>query len=85
MKIIFFKYPFRLVFCCSEQDLVGGKEMIYDESYLAQCSWINIEETVKVSMQSYLDDLDRELSEQPSFKKVSCSSCDKRKFTSTTD
>ncbi len=65
---LFSKVFIEIVRRCIEQGLVNGKEMVADGSYIpaqvARSSGIDIEETVEVSMQSYLDDLDRELSEQ---------------------
>lgn len=74
---------------CIEQGLVDGKEMVADGSYIpakvARGSWVDIEETVKRSMLSYLDDLDKELSQQPGFRKPPERMVTKTKTTSTTD
>lgn len=44
---------------CITAGLVGGKELVADGSYIpaqvSKSSWIEVEETVEVSMQSYLD------------------------------
>ena len=53
--------------------LIDGEEMVADGSYIpanvSRNSWIDVEEEVTQSMQSYLDCLDEELSQQPGFKK----------------
>lgn len=86
---LFSKVFIEIVRRCIEQGLVDGKEMVADGSYIpaqvARSSWIDIEETVEFSMQSYLDDLDRELSEQPGFKKPPAHPVTKKRTTSTTD
>lgn len=53
--------------------LIDGEEMVTGDSYIpanvSRNSWIDVEEEVTQSMQSYLDCLDEELSQQPGFKK----------------
>ncbi|MET0017721.1 transposase [Oscillibacter sp.] len=64
-----------IVHQCITAGLVDGKEMVDDGSYIpaqvSKSSWIEVEEVVEVSMQSYLNALDQELAEQPGFKKPS--------------
>ena len=59
----------KIVRRCMEQDLIDGKEMAADGSYIpaevSRNSWIDIEVEVEQSMLSYLDDLDQELASQP--------------------
>lgn len=69
---------FQSVFCeivrrCVKSGLVDGKELAADGTYLpanvSRDSWVETEVEAEVSMQSYLDCLDEELSKQPDFKK----------------
>ena len=73
---------------CITAGLVDGKEMVTDGSYIpaqvSKSSWIEVEETVEVSMQSYLDALDQELAKQPGFKKPPVHTEKKRRVTSRT-
>ena len=70
---LFSKVFVEIVRQCMEAGLVDGKEMAADGSYIpanvSRESWINVETEVEQSMQSYLDSLDEELSNQPGFKK----------------
>ena len=58
---------------CVKSGLVDGKEMAADRTYLpanvSKDSWIDTEVETELSMQSYLDCLDEELSKQPGFKR----------------
>ena len=78
-----------IVRCCMEQNLIDGKEMASDGSYIpaevSRNSWIDIEVEVGQSMLSYLDDLDQELASQPGFKKPVSHTVTKKITTSTTD
>lgn len=69
---------FQKVFCniikqCMEFRLIYGEKMVVDGGYIpanvSRKSGINVEEEVTQSMQSHLDCLDEELSQQPGFKK----------------
>ena len=67
---------FQKVFCniiSMEFRLIDGEEMVADGSCIlanvSRNSWIDVEEEVARSMQSYLDCLDEGLSQQPGFKK----------------
>ena len=79
----------KIVRRCMEQDLIDGKEMAADGSYIpaevSRNSWIDIEVEVEQSMLSYLDDLDQELASQPGFKKPASHTITKKITTSTTD
>ena len=72
-----------------DNGLIDGKAMAADGSYIpanvSRESWINIEIEVEQSMQSYLDSLDEELSNQPGFKKPPTRIAKKRRTTSQTD
>ena len=74
---------------CIEKDLVDGKAMVADGSYIpaevSRSSWIDIEEQVEKSMLSYMDALDEELSQQPGFKKPPVRIIKKKRTTSSTD
>lgn len=63
--------------------------MAADGSYIpanvSRESWINVETEVEQSMQSYLDSLDEELSNQPGFKKPPTKIVRKCRTTSQTD
>ena len=63
--------------------------MVADGSYIpasvSRGSWIDVEIEVQKSMQSYLDALDEELSNQPGFKKPPAKTVKKRRTTSQTD
>ena len=63
--------------------------MAADGSYIpanvSRESWINVETEVEQSMQSYLDSLDEELSNQPGFKKPPTKIVRKCRITSQTD
>ena len=70
----FFQQVFlEIVRRCIEQELIDGKEMTSDGSYIptevSRNSWIDVELEVEQSMLSYFDDLDQELASQPGFKK----------------
>lgn len=58
---------------CVKNGLIDGKELAADGTYLpanvSKDSWIDTEIETELSMQSYLDRLDEELSQQPGFKK----------------
>lgn len=74
---------------CVKSGLVDGKELVADGTYLpANVSkeiWIETEVETELSMQSYLDCLDEELSKQPGFKKPPATRSKKRRTTSKTD
>ena len=74
---------------CVKSGLVDGKELAADGTYLpanvSRDSWIETEVEAELSMQSYLDRLDEELSKQPGFKKPSIKTIKKRRTTSKTD
>ena len=74
---------------CVKSGLVDGKEMSADGAYLpakvSKGSWIDTEVETELSMQSYLDRLDEELSKQPSFKRPPTKTIRKRCTTSKTD
>ena len=74
---------------CIEKDLVDGKTMVADGSYIpaevSRSSWSDIEEQVEKSMLSYMDALDEELSQQPGFKKPPVRIIKKKRTTSSTD
>lgn len=64
---------YEIVKQCIGSGLIDGEAMAADGSYIpaniSRESWINVEIEVEQSMQSYLDSLDEELSNQPGFKK----------------
>ena len=66
-----------------------GKELAADGTYLpanvSKDSWINTEIETELSMQSYLDRLDEDLSQQPGFKKTPAKMVKKCRTTSKTD
>lgn len=72
-----------------ESGLVDGKEMAADGSHLpakiSAGSWTEVEIEVEQSMQSYLDRLDEELSQQLGFYLPPTRVVKKRRITSTTD
>ena len=72
-----------------EFHLIDGEEMVADGSYIpanvSRNSWIDVEEEVTQSMQSYMNCLDEELSQQPGFKKPPVQTIIKKPTTSTTD
>ena len=74
---------------CVKDGLVDGKELAADGTYLpanvSKESWIETEVETELSMQSYLDCLDEELSKQPGFKKPPAMRIKKRRTTSKTD
>ena len=74
---------------CVKSGLVDGKELAADGTYLpanvSKDSWIDMEVETELSMQSYLDRLDEELSKQPGFKKPAAKTIKKRRTTSKTD
>lgn len=74
---------------CVKSGLVDGKELAADGTYLpanvSRDSWIETEVEAELSMQSYLDRLDEELSKQPGFKKPPIKTIKKRRTTSKTD
>ena len=69
--------------------LVDGKELAADGTYLpanvSKDSWMDTEVEAELSMQSYLDRLDEELSKQPGFKRPPAKTIRKRRTTSKTD
>lgn len=69
--------------------LIDGEEMIADGSYIpanaSRNNWIDVEEEITQSMQSYLDCLDEDLSQKPGFKKPPVQTIIKKRTTSTTD
>ena len=56
---------------CVKSSLVDGKELAADGTYLPanvfKDSWMDTEVEAELSMQSYLDRLDEELSKQPRY------------------
>lgn len=74
---------------CIRHKLVDGEDMVADGSYIpanvSRDSWIDVEAKVKFSMQSYLDDLDAELAQQPGFKAPPTKEITRTRTTSTTD
>mgnify|MGYP000866350020 CR=1 FL=1 len=70
---LFQKAFYEIVKQCIDSGLIDGEAMAADGSYIpanvSRESWINVEIEVEQSMQSYLDSLDEELSNQPGFKK----------------
>ena len=74
---------------CVKSGLVDGKELAADGTYLpanvSRDSWVETKVEAELSMQSYLDCLDEELSKQPGFKKPPVKTVKKRRITSKTD
>ena len=72
-----------------KEGLVDGKELAADGTYLpanvSKDSWMDTEVETALSMQSYLDRLDEELSKQPGFKRPPVKTIRKRRTTSKTD
>ena len=86
---LFQKAFYEIVKQCIDSGLIDGEAMAADGSYIpanvSRESWINVETEVEQSMQSYLDSLDEELSNQPGFKKPPTKIVRKRRTTSRTD
>ena len=86
---LFQKAFYEIVKQCVAGGLIDGKAMAADGSYIpanvSRESWIDIEIEVEQSMQSDLDSLDEELSNQPGFKKPPTRIARKRRTTSQTD
>ena len=80
---------YEIVKQCIDSGLIDGEAMAADGSYIpanvSRESWINVETEVEQSMQSYLDSLDEELSNQPGFKKPPTKIVRKCRTTSQTD
>ena len=57
----------------------------YIPANVSKESWLETEAETELSMQSYLDSLDEELSKQPGFKKPPAKIMKKRRTTSKTD
>ena len=80
---------YEIVKQCIACGLIDGKAMAADGSYIpanvSRESWVDAETEVEQSMQSYLDALDEELSQQPGFKKPPARTIKKRRITSRTD
>lgn len=78
-----------IIRCCVTSGLVDGKELAADGTYfpanVSKDSWIDTEVETELSMQSYLDRLDEELSKQPGFKRPPAKTIKKRRTTSKTD
>ena len=74
---------------CVKSGVGDGKELTADETYLpanvSKDSWIDTEVEAELSMQIYLDRLDKELSKQPGFKRPPAQTLRKRRTTSKTD
>ena len=74
---------------CVKSGVVDGKEPAADGTYLpanvSKESWMDTEVEAELSMQSYLDRLDEELSKQPGFKRPPVKTIRKRRTTSKTD
>ena len=86
---LFQKTFYEIVKQCIDSGLIDGEAMAADGSYIpanvSRESWINVETEVEQSMQSYLDSLDEELSNQPGFKKPPTKIVRKCRTTSQTD
>ena len=86
---LFQKAFYEIVKQCIDSGLIDGEAMAADGSYIpanvSRESWINVETEVEQSMQSYLDSLDEELSNQPGFKKPPTRIVRKCRTTSQTD
>ena len=86
---LFQKAFYEIVKQCIAGGLIDGKTMAADGSYIpanvSRESWIDVEIEVEQSMQSYLDSLDEEFSNQPGFKKPPTRIVKKRRTTSKTD
>ena len=86
---LFQKAFYEIVKQCIDSGLIDGEAMAADGSYIpanvSRESWINVEIEVEQSMQSYLDSLDEELSNQQGFKKPPTKIVRKRRTTSQTD
>ena len=86
---LFQKAFYEIVKQCIDSGLIDGEAMAADGSYIpanvSRESWINVETEVEQSMQSYLDSLDEELSNQPGFKKPPKKIVRKCRTTSQTD
>ena len=86
---IFQKAFYEIIRKCIADGLIDGEAMVADGSYIpasvSRGSWIDVEIEVQKSMQSYLDALDEELSNQPGFKKPPAKTVKKRRTTSQTD
>lgn len=86
---LFQKAFYEIVKQCIDSGLIDGEAMAADGSYIpanvSRESWINVETEVEQSMQSYLDSLDEELSNQPGFKKSPTKIVRKCRTTSQTD
>ena len=86
---IFQKVFYEIIRKCIADGLIDGEAMVADGSYIpasvSRGSWIDVEIEVQKSMQSYLDALDEELSNQPGFKKPPAKKVKKRRTTSQTD
>ena len=78
-----------IIKCCVKSDLVDGKELDTDGTYLpanvAKDSWIDTEDETELSMQGYLDWLVEKLAKQPSFRRFSAKTIRKCHTTSKTD
>ena len=74
---------------CVKSGLVDGKELAADGTYLpanvSRDNWVETEVEAELSIQSYLDCLDEELSKQPGFKKPPAKTIKKHRTTSKTD
>ena len=86
---LFQKAFYEIVKQCIDSGLIDGEAMAADGSYIpanvSRESWINVETEVEQSMQSYLDSLDEDLSNQPGFKKPPTKIVRKCRTTSQTD
>ena len=86
---LFQKAFYEIVKQCIDSGLIDGETMAADGSYIpanvSRESWINVETEVEQSMQSYLDSLDEDLSNQPGFKKPPTKIVRKCRTTSQTD
>lgn len=69
--------------------MVDGKKQAADGTYLpanvSKDSWIDTEVEAELSIQSYLDRLDEEISKQPDFKRPPAKTIRKHRTTSKTD
>lgn len=86
---LFQKVFYEIVKQCIDSGLIDGKAMAVDGSYIptnvSKESWMDVEIQVEQSMQSYLNFLYKELSNQPGVKKPPTRIAKKRRTISQTD
>lgn len=80
---------FEIVRRCVASGLIDGETMATDGSFIpsnvSRSSWVDMEQTVAKSMQSYLEVLDEELARQPGFKRPPDREVLQKRTTSHTD